>query len=263
MLLKKLENKKLVEQLETQEITVCIDGFENLAEYCSSYICSQNGADSLGSGNNGFGLFKEYLQELNKQMTRLYNIGYFVVITCHPKELKDRKGAFLKYELNLDTRARKVICDNADIVAYVENNGVDGNGKPLKSSAYFTETDEFFARCRYDHMVPYLEEFTAENFKKAISDAIKAQIDEEGSEDHSATELKELFAEEELSHDELVEAIKQIFIDSITGNEDLEDKYSEITERHLGDTLVSETTYKNDEALKCVLNDLKELVNNQ
>ncbi len=61
----------------------------------------------------------------------------------------------------------------------------------------------------------------------------------------------------------MVEAIKQIFIDSITGNEDLEDKYSEITERHLGDTLVSETTYKNDEALKCVLNDLKELVNNQ
>ncbi|MDY6153697.1 MAG: AAA family ATPase [Terrisporobacter sp.] len=257
---KKLENKKLVEQLETQEITVCIDGFENLAEYCSSYICSQNGADSLGSGNNGFGLFKEYLQELNKQMTRLYNIGYFVVITCHPKELKDRKGAFLKYELNLDTRARKVICDNADIVAYVENNGVDGNGKPLKSSAYFTETDEFFARCRYDHMVPYLEEFTAENFKKAISDAIKAQIDEEGSEDHSATELKEMYNREELTHEELVEAIKDLFINAIQDNEELEEAYAEIVENHLGEVLVSEATHKQTESLKCILNDLRELL---
>lgn len=258
---KKLENKKLVAQLEEgKQIAVAIDGYENLAKYCEDYICSQEGVDAIGDGNGGYGLWKEYLNELNKQLTKLFNIGYCVVIITHPKEVKNKKGEVVRIDLNLDSRAKKVLCDNADIVAYIENNGVDENGKLIKSSAYFVESEDFFARCRYDHMQPMLKEFTAENFRKAIDEAIKTQINDEGAEDHTALEIKEMFEEKELTHAELVEEIKNIFVNNIADNEGLEEKYAEIIETHLGDILVSETNHKHDEALKCILNDLRELV---
>ncbi|MCQ2148567.1 MAG: hypothetical protein MJZ16_13805, partial [Bacteroidales bacterium] len=101
------------------------------------------------------------------------------------------------------------IIDNCDIVAYVHSNGVDDNGKEIPSSAYFVQTNRFFARSRYPHIVPMIEEFTMDNLVKPINDGIAKQAEFDGitTVDHSVQ--VEQNTTQEKSYDELMAELQE------------------------------------------------------
>ncbi|MFA7689403.1 MAG: hypothetical protein WCX96_04890, partial [Bacilli bacterium] len=158
-----------------------------------------------------------------------------------------------------DKRCVAPIIDNADIVAYLEANGVDENGKEIFSSAYFVETDEFFARSRFPYVKSVIEEFTADNFENAIIEGIKEQLKIEGEEGVSFEEQQEIYSGEDIDHPTLISQIKELY-DKMKELSIL-DSYEEILEEYLGEGIkVSETSSKQIQPLICIREALKEAI---
>ena len=148
-----------------------------------------------------------------------------------------------------DKRCIKPIVDNCDVVAYLEPNGVDEDGHVIKSSAYFAQTDKFFARSRYDFMVTKIEEFTADNLEKAISDAITKQEEADG--------IKSVSYDEQQSFEQLQEEIA-LWGGKLAASDHME-TLTDIVEQTLGvGKKVSQCTKKQTEAMSIILEDIKD-----
>ena len=181
-----------------------------------------------------------------------------MVFIGHEKEDK-KKG---KYVIAGDERAIKPIRDNADIVAYLVPNGLDEEGNEIHSSAYFAETEEFFARSRFNYMPPMIEDFTAENFKKAVVEGIKAQNKAEGCENVTFEQQQEVYGDDSETFEDVVAEIKDLYSSiAETGNETALEGYASVVESHLGEgVLVSQATPKQLEALKCIRDEVSEIL---
>src|SRR5699024_5858204 len=89
-------------------------------------------------------------------------------------------------------------------------NGVDEDGKVINSSAWFAETDEAFARSRFDYIDTFLEDFTAENLEKVVTEAVERQEQAEGVKAVTYEEQKASLTSKELDFDTLFDAIKEV-----------------------------------------------------
>jgi hypothetical protein len=253
---KTLSSKKWLDLLQEEQITVICDGLERAGLYCQKYIEEKYDADDISTGKGGFGLWSQYEKEMWSQIDKLLGLGYTVIFIGHEKENK-KKGD--KFYPKGDGRCVAPIVDNSDIVAYLQSNGIDEDGKVVPSSAYFAETDEYFARTRFTYMDTSIEEFSAENLEKAIVDGIKRQLEAEGVEGATFEEQQEIYKGEQLSHEDLLEAIKNLYIQL----EELDelDYYDEVVAEHLGsNTRVSETTKRQIQPLMGIKRDLEEKV---
>lgn len=187
--------------------TIIFDSIDAAAQYCMDFICQKYGAPSIGEGNNGYGLWSQYAAEFWKQINKLVGAGYCVYFIGHAKE--DSKTGFVSPKA--DSRALDPILNNADVCVYVKSNGVDENGKIIKSSGYLAETKEFFARSRFDYLnTTVIEEFTAENLEKVITDAIEAQEKAEGIKAVSFDEQKATTEVKHKSYDELMQEMEEL-----------------------------------------------------
>lgn len=172
-----LTNPTTIDKAKELYSTIIIDEVYASAQFCQTYICNKHNSPSIGEGNGGYGLWQYYETEYWKAVNSIVSSGYTVVFIAHASENKD--GKIIPKG---DKRSITPIMDNCDIIAFLNSNGVDEHGKVVHSSAYFAETDAYFARSRFDYIVPYIEDFTAENLSKAIQDAIEAQEEAEGFE---------------------------------------------------------------------------------
>lgn len=120
-------------------------------------------------------MWSEYETELWEQIDKLISLDFTIVFITH--ETEDENG---KIQPKGDKRLMPTIRDNCEFTIYLKSNGVDENGTVIKSSAYLAETDEFFARSKFDYVPTFIEEFTAENLTKAIVDGIVKQGEMEG-----------------------------------------------------------------------------------
>lgn len=252
---KKLAGKKFLKLLQSgEQITIVIDGMESVGLYCRDYISSKYDARDIGSAKGGFGAWQPYEDEMKRWVDSIISLGYTVVFLGHRSF--DKK--LDKYVIKGDERNIAPIRDNADIVVYLEANGVDDEGKEIHSSGYLAETKDFFARSRFDYMDTYIKDYTAENLEKTIVEGIQREIEAKGLENVSFEEQQEIYEDdEEMTIDEIKEAIKEKYIQLDEMGEDEIIKYGEIVEEHLGDVSVSEATNKQFEALKCILDDLE------
>lgn len=151
------------------------------------------------------------------------------------------------------------VIDNSDIVLYLSSNGVDEDRKVIKSSAWLAETEEHFARSRFDYIDTYLPEFTAENLEKAIIEAVKRQEEAEGIVAVTYEEQKQNNASEELDYDSLMEQIKEVGIK--LNEEGRLEEVNQITEKHLGKGVkVTECSRKQVNVMSVILDDLKDLL---
>lgn len=143
-------------------------------------------------------------------------------------------------------------------MAYLEPNGVDEDGHVIKSSAYFAQTDKFFARSRYDFMVTKIEEFTADNLEKAISDAITKQEEADGIKSVSYDEQQSMYEEKEtMSFEQLQEEIA-LWGGKLAASDHME-TLTDIVEQTLGvGKKVSQCTKKQTEAMSIILEDIKD-----
>ncbi|MGI6168440.1 MAG: ATP-binding protein [Christensenellales bacterium] len=247
---KQLTSSATVEKAKELYNTIIFDEVEASAKYCQRYINGLYGVSRIKDGNDGFGLWKEYETEYWEEINKLTGAGYTIIFIAHKTENKDGfvmpKG---------DKRALEPIVDNCDIVVYVKSNGVDENGKVINSSGYLAQTDEFFARSRFDYIDTYIENFTAENLETVVIEAIKRQEEAEGITAVSFNEQKAAFESEKIDFNELMEKVGKAgekFIEA-----DKADLLVEIVEKHLGKgKKVSECTKGQIEVVSVIYDDL-------
>ncbi|MNH75619.1 hypothetical protein D3C73_278660 [compost metagenome] len=199
---KQLTHKSTVEKAKEVYQTIIFDEVEASARYCAKFICDKYEADTIASGRDGFGLWKEYETAYWEEIDKLIGAGFTVVFIAHQTE--DKQG---KVWPKGDKRALSPIIDNSDIVVYVRSNGTDEKGQVIKSSAFMAETSEFFARSRFDYIQTGLQEFTAEALEDAIIKAIERQEQIEGIKAVSYQEQKETLTSAELNFDDLKKQI--------------------------------------------------------
>lgn len=165
-----LTGKTTIEKARETYDTIVLDSIDAMENLAVDFVCKREGVTSIGEIPHGKG-YKLYENVFWNEINRLCLAGYCCVFIGHPKT--DMSGfTTIKGD---QTRTVEPITSRSDIVAYLQPMGVDENGKPIHSMAWFAQTDQFFARSRFEQIAPYIEEFTAENFNKAIIDAIEAE----------------------------------------------------------------------------------------
>ena len=189
------------------------------------------------------------------QINLLVSAGYTVIFIAHAEE----KDGFIRPKG--DKRCINPIIDNCDVVAFIAPNGVDEKGQVIKSSAYFAQTDKFFARSRYDYMVTSIPEFTIDALEKALADGISAQEKAEGVQSVAFEQLKEQNTAEKLSFDDLMVEVQEL--GQKLFETDHFDVVTEIVENTLGPgKKVTECTKKQVESVAIIRDDLLEACKN-
>ncbi|MBU5245306.1 ATP-binding protein [Bacillus halotolerans] len=250
-------NKQLTKNAEkAKEMyqTIIVDEVDAFAKYATRYVCEQYDVERIKDGNDGFGLWKEYETEVWEEINKLIGVGFTVIFIAHAAE--DKKG---KVYPKGDKRVLAPVIDNSDIVLYLSSNGVDEDRKVIKSSAWLAETEEHFARSRFDYIDTYLPEFTAENLEKAIIEAVERQEQAEEIVAVTYEEQKQNNASEELDFNSLMDQIKEIGMK--LNEEGRLEEVNEITVKHLGKGVkVTECSRKQVGVMSIILDDLKDLL---
>jgi hypothetical protein len=251
---KQLTHKTTVDKAKEFYQTVIFDEVEASARYCSKFICDKYDADTIASGREGFGLWKEYETAYWEEIDKLIGAGFTVVFIAHQTE--DKEG---KVWPKGDKRALAPIIDNSDIVVHVRSNGTDEKNQVIKSSAFLAETDKFFARSRFDYIQTGLQEFTAEALEAAIIKAIERQEEVEGIKAVSFTEQKQTLQSETLDFDDLKKKI--IVSGKFLHDNNSGDVVTEIIENGLGrGKKVTDFTKNHVEMMVGVLDELNDAV---
>lgn len=148
--------------------TIVIDEVYASSIMCQDYVMSTygDGALTLADGDSKHNLYSLYEKEYFKMINLLLSCDYTVVFIGHEQE----KNGFIQPKG--DKRCLNPIIDNCDFVVYVKANGIDDKGSLIKSSGYFYQTKEFFARSRFEHCPNKIEVFSAENLENAIAEAV-------------------------------------------------------------------------------------------
>jgi hypothetical protein len=252
---KQLTDPKNLDKAKELYQTIIFDEVYTSALYCQDFICKKNGVETIGEGNGGYGLWKEYEKEYWTELDRLLGAGYTLAFIGHQEETKD--GKIIPKG---DKRSMTPIIDNSDVVVFLTSNGVDEDGNVIPSSAWFAETDKFFARTKFDYMATHLETFTAEGLEEVIAEAIRKQEEAEGIKAVSYNEQKETYKSEELDFDSLVIEINEL--GNKLAEEERVEEVIDIIEKHLGkDKKVSDAKKNQVENLAVILDDLKDLLN--
>ena len=254
--LKTLSGKKWRKIIEKEQVTIICDGMETMGRWCRDYITEKFGSTSIKTGNKGYGLWQEYQDEMFNQVNTLLKLGFTVVFLGHEKYDKEKE----KFVIEGDERNIAPMRNNSDYVVYLKSNGLDENNNPIHSSGYLAETDEFFARCRNIYTERYIEDFTAENLEKVIIAGLIKEKEMSGQDDDIDYKAQqEIYEGEELSHEELVEAIGELF-GRFEELDKLEEYADTVTEHLAEDVAVSETTKKQIQPLMRIKQDLEELL---
>ena len=166
---KQFTDPRTVEKARELYDTIVIDEVYASSILCQDYVMNTygNGALTLADGDGKHNLYQLYEKEYFRMINLLLSCDYTVVFIGH-EQVKDNfitpKG---------DKRCLNPIIDNCDFVIYVKGNGVDENGKEIKSSGYFISTGQFFARSRFAYCPAKIDVFSAENLEKAIKEAVE------------------------------------------------------------------------------------------
>ena len=257
-LTKKSDEARLKELYQT----IIFDTVKVATMYCEEYVCNQFDVTRLNDANNGFGAWKEFEKEFWREIDKLTSFGYTVYFIAHPQNVEEvdpqTKEKYIKKYPDGDKRTINPICDLVDIIAYLQPNGMDENGKELPSSAYFVNTREFKARSRFDYMVEKLDVYSAEYLQKAIADAVEAEEEAKGIKSVTYEEKKAMTEIKKKTKDELLEEIKPIFKKLSKTHAD---EVTKIVEEYLGEgARISEATDKQTQQLEMILSDLQDLM---
>lgn len=251
---RQLTNPKTLDKVKEMYQTIIFDEVYTSALYCQDFLCRKHGVETIGDGNNGYGLWKEYETEYWSQLDKLLSSGFTLIFISHVEETKEGKMI-----PKGDKRTIKPIIDNSDLVVYLQSNGIDEDGKVIPSSAWLAESDKWFARSRFDYIDTFIPEFSAESLEKTIAEAIKRQEEAEGVATVSYEEQKQLFASEELDFNSIKEELNAL------GNQLAQagflDDLLEMVEKHLGkDKTVKDAKPAQVEMLSLLLLDVRDLV---
>ncbi len=250
-LVKQFTSKATVDQARAAYDTIVIDEVYASAILCQDFVIATygDGALTLGDSTGKINLYQMYEKEYFRVINLLLSCDYTVVFIAHAQE----KDGYITPKG--DKRCLNPIIDNCDFVIYLTSNGTDENGNVIKSSGHLAETDEYFARSRFNHCPTLIEEFTAENLEKTVIEAIENEEKASGVTAITYDEQKAQNTPVKRTYDEVMDALQEIgqrFASS--GHMDL---LTEIVEDTLGaGKKVSECNKKQIDAMIIILDDL-------
>lgn len=107
--------------------TIIIDTIDNLIFYCTDYICRENKVDHPGDLPNGKG-WTLVTNELNRALSKLYSLGYGVVLVGHVKleEMETKTKKYTRFTINAGGQNRFVILNRMEIVLFMDSEIKDG-----------------------------------------------------------------------------------------------------------------------------------------
>ncbi|MBF0793379.1 ATP-binding protein [Mammaliicoccus lentus] len=235
--------------------TIIFDTVDIASIYCQNFVSNQHGVNTIGEGNGGFGLWKQYEQEFWGEIDKLTSVGYTVVFIGHTDEDKNTEQIIPKG----DKRSMGIVRDLVDITVYLKSNGVDEDGNVILSTGYIRETPEFFARSRFDLMPNKIEPFTAENLKQAVITGIEREEAAGGT-----TVSYEEFVENTKSTDLNFGELKEKLIDlgkAYMEADRLEDFKETMSDKFGEGTQVNDLKEKQVEAISVIVDELHEQLN--
>lgn len=182
--------------------TIIIDTFDAMGDLASECICNRFGVDTVGQGNRGYGLWKEYSQEISKWVRMLTNSGFTVIFIGHDgtRELQDEQGN--KYDQIYprgDKRVVPLLCDLCDIIAYAHPQPLNEKGEVVNSTLFLRGNRAFHAGSRFTELVPYIAEWNMEKLEVAITEAVKAMEAKTGTKAVSFEENAKMIADAQRS----------------------------------------------------------------
>lgn len=257
---KQLKDEKVKEKFET----IIIDTTDIAYDYCSKFICSNNGVDTIGDIPYGKG-YTLVAAEFDEKLRAIVQMGYGIVLISHAtdKSFKDENGdEYNKIVPTLDKRANNIVARMTDIIGYSRAvTDQEGNNKTI---LFMRGTQRFEAGSRFKYTPDYIE-FTYDNLVNALADAIDRQAEEDGKE--LFTDKRENAYADTSSHydfDELMKEFKTI-IDKFSVDEEKMANYyapriTEIIDKYLGKgKKVNEMNRDQVEQLVLIIDDLKTL----
>ena len=245
-------SKSTVDKAREMYHTIIIDELYATALLCQKYVIATlgEGALTLADGNGKANLYQAYEKEFFETINTLLSASFTVIFIGHEEKKQGEK-----IQPKGDKRSVDPVKDFVDYVIYLKSNGVDENKKVIKSSAYLAETDEFFARSRFDGTPTYIKEFTIENLEKAIEIGVKAKEEETGTSAVSFEEQKENTTIVQHDYEELMDLLQEIGGRFVASNN--MELLTEIVEEVLGaGKKVSECTKKQIEAMNVIYDNL-------
>ena len=268
--LKQLKDEKAKQMFET----IILDTADIAYDYCSKYVCSNNGVDTVSDipFGKGYGLIEK---EFDECLRTIVQLGYGLVIISHEadKTFTNEGGQqYNKIVPTLDKRANNVIARMCDIIGYTRS--VPDESGNEKVVMFMRGTSRYEAGSRFKYTPDYID-LSYNNLVKAIGDAIDKQMAEDGTEYFTNTR-NNLYTDttSKLDFDELVSEFNSM-IANIPGSSDQTGETQEgkefkdywmprivqITDKYLGrGKKVSQCNRDQVEALSLIVEDMKELI---
>lgn len=205
-IVRQFTDRATVDKAREMYDTIVIDEVYASSIMCQDYVMATygDGALTLADGDSKHNLYSLYEKEYFKMINLLLSCDYTVVFIGHEQD----KNGFIQPKG--DKRCLNPIIDNCDFVVYVKANGVDDKGNLIKSSGYFYQTKEFFARSRFEHCPAKIEEFSAENLEKAIAEAVAKEEELNNAKIVSYDEQKEQNTNVEENFDIVMAEVQEI-----------------------------------------------------
>lgn len=252
-IVKQFTSKATVEKARQMYDTIIIDELYATALLCQDYVQTVIGGGALTLGDTIDGgkvnLYQAYEKEFFKTINTLLSCDYTVVFIGHEQE-KDGKAV-----PKGDKRSVDPVRDFVDYVIYVKSNGVDEDGKVIPSSAYLAETDEYFARSRFDTTPTYLPVWSAEALEEAVNIGVQGLVDKTGVDAVSYDVQKEMNTTVTYDFDDVMDKLVEVGERFAKANK--MEELTDIVEATLGvGRKVSQCTKKQLDALVIILDDL-------
>lgn len=250
-IVKQFTDKSTVDKARALYDTIVIDEVYASSIFCQDFVMSTygDGALTLADGDSKHNLYSLYEKEYFKMINLLLSCDYTVVFIAHEQE----KNGFIMPKG--DKRCLGPIIDNCDIVCYVKSNGVDEKGVPIKSSGYFFQTKDFFARSRFEYCPNKIDVFSAENLQNAIKTAIENEEKYNNAKIVSYDEQKEQNITVEEDYDTVMKEVQEYGKKFIENG--AQEALTDIIENTLGKgKKVSECTKRQLDALVIIRDDL-------
>lgn len=155
---------------------IIFDGVDYLELLAQKYICGIYGAASIAAGNSGYGLWKEYGQEIQNQLRLLDMSGFTLIFLDHAstRDFYDPAGAkYTKIYPAGDKRSIDPIINMCDIVGYTQFDAAV-EGQPVQlATLYVRGNSAFEAKTRFDYMPSVITNWSYDKLTAAIVQAIK------------------------------------------------------------------------------------------
>lgn len=155
---------------------IIFDGVDYLELLAQKYICGIYGAASIAAGNSGYGLWKEYGQEIQNQLRLLDMSGFTLIFLDHAstRDFYDPAGAkYTKIYPAGDKRSIDPIINMCDIVGYTQFDAAV-EGQPVQlATLYVRGNSAFEAKTRFDYMPSIITNWSYDKLTAAIVQAIK------------------------------------------------------------------------------------------